>query len=165
MGDPEWMPDQSMVQKWQQEAQPFAAAGRIVAKQEVMKAANELLDELNPEYRVSPALLEEWNRAAVSASAVPLTKAALRVALDAALEKERATIRAEVEAEFQDQKKTETARAATADRKAAPKTSVATGSPPGTPKFKTQLEADAALERHEITSRQWRELASELPYQ
>lgn len=148
LGDPDWMPDQPTVTRWQQEAAPFIGAGRAVAKQEVVTAANEILAEVNPDYRVPAEMLDEWNRAAVAPGTGPLAKAALKVALAAALDKERDKLRAEIEAELADAQKTETARGKTSERKAAPRpTNVAGGAPPATDHSRVLSSSTASPEQ------------------
>ena len=133
-GDPEWMPDQSSVQQMQRFVAPFAAAARVQAKDEVVTGLNETLGEVNPNYRVPPAMLEEWNRALSSPTAVPLTKVAGLILRDAMVEKVRDEVRAEVEAELRGAQKTETGKAASAALRSAPRPAgVKAGGAPAAP--------------------------------
>ena len=139
--DPSWNPDQNTLQQMTRFVGPFAAAGRVQVKEEVRVSLNEVLADVNPNYTVPPARLDEWTRA-ISASGVgPMAKVAAAIIRDASREADRDAIRQEVEAELLKAQKTDASKTADAAKRGAPRPAgVAGGAPTSGKDWRAQFE-------------------------
>ncbi len=161
-GDPQWLPDQPTLNALSHVVKQHDEHASKVKRDQAAEGFNAWLAEEVPDYRATPELMDAWNRAAAAPSIAGWAKAMAAIQADAL----RVKIRAELEAENQSTQKTEKTRAAEQARKTAPRTSGASGSPGSTRKFSTQVEADSAYERGELSNAQIREIMSQgLPYQ